>query len=122
MSTTEPRATVITELEDADWHREDRHQFPLLKHESGICWEVLTEAGGCALDFPDGTSTPFTRATPDRVVIAACLAATGQLDPTVDRAHLEERASWVGWLERAGLDNWPGVDEARRMRAEAESS
>ncbi|MFD9422219.1 MULTISPECIES: hypothetical protein [unclassified Streptomyces] len=121
MSTTEPRAAVIAELKDAGWCREDRHHFPLLKHESGICWDVLTEAGGCALDLLDGSSTTFSRATPDQVVIAACLASTGQLDPTVDRAHLEERASWLGWLERAGLDNWPGVDEARRMRADAEA-
>ncbi|MFD3844768.1 hypothetical protein ACFWVB_02610 [Streptomyces microflavus] len=89
---TDPRAAVIEALEDAGWERADRHQFPLLKHESGICWEIASEAGGCYLDLIGGPTIPFNRAAPDTVVIAACLAATGQLDPTVDRAHLEERA------------------------------
>ncbi|WP_434593423.1 hypothetical protein [Streptomyces sp. A5-4] len=56
------------------------------------------------------------------MVIAACLAASGQLDPAQDRVELEERSTWLGCLESAGVDNWPDVDVAREMRDEREAS
>ncbi|MGW8988696.1 hypothetical protein ACWGRF_01975 [Streptomyces zhihengii] len=30
--------------------------------------------------------------------------------------ELEKRAEWLGYLEAAGVDNWPGIDTAREIR------
>ncbi|MCY0957673.1 hypothetical protein [Streptomyces sp. H27-H5] len=112
--TLEHRRAVTEALEAAGWTGTAGRLGHLLKHPSGAVWEITTEAGGCDLDVPDAATVTFSSRVPNPVVIAACLAAAGQLDP----AHvtdLEERAAWLASLEAAGLDNWPGVDVAREI-------
>ncbi|PKA32892.1 hypothetical protein [Streptomyces sp. SM8] len=100
MNAPEPRAAVIAALEIAGWYRADLHQFPLLKHHSGICWEVSTSEGTCHIDYLNGTSTTLNQATPDQVVTAACLAATGQGGPgAAKRAHFLEAADTITRLQ-----------------------
>lgn len=112
------RTIVRTVLEAAGWEQiPPGRSSTMLKHASGIVWEAEVPSGGCFIDLLNGVSIPFARTAPDAVVLAACLAATGQLDPTQQRVDLEERADWLGWLEAAGVDNWPGIDVAREMRA-----
>ncbi|MFJ7592483.1 hypothetical protein ACIQZO_34960 [Streptomyces sp. NPDC097617] len=116
------RIGVAEALDAADWTGDTLDPRGLLKHESGAVWAVVNETGGCALDLPGaGASIAFAAKIPDAVVIAACLAASGQLDPGQARVDLEERAAWLGCLELAGLDNWPGVDVAREIRAKRQT-
>jgi hypothetical protein len=113
------RIGIAEALDAAGWTGDTLDPRSLLKHPSGATWAVVTDAGGCALDLaPLGVTVPFPSKTPDAVVIAACLAATKQLDPSQERVELEERSTWLGCLEAAGLDNWPGVDVAPEIRAE----
>lgn len=117
------RIAVAEALDAAGWTGDTLDPRGLLKHESGAVWAVVTDTGGCALALPnEGATVAFPAKIADTVVIAACLAASGQLDPGQDRVALEERAAWLGCLESAGLDNWPGVDVAREIRAERETS
>lgn len=118
MTTDSPNA-ITTALETAGWTPDAPHPglLPKLTHDSGITLRVMTDDGGCVLELLDGLSVTFLGNLPSPVVIAACLAAAGQLDPSRDRVRLEEESDWLGWLDAAGLDNWPGVDEAREMRA-----
>lgn len=34
--------------------------------------------------------------------------------------RLTEAYEWLGYLEAAGVDNWPGMEEAHRMKKEDE--
>ncbi|MFJ6014517.1 hypothetical protein [Streptomyces sp. NPDC092952] len=115
------RIGIAEALDAARWTGDTLDPLGLMKHESGAVWGVLTDAGDCGLDCPNGAVIGFPGDTPDAVVIAACLAAAGQLDPGQDRVELEERDVWLGCLESAGLDNWPGVDIARSIRNEREA-
>ncbi|MFE4796173.1 hypothetical protein ACFRFL_13915 [Streptomyces sp. NPDC056708] len=113
------RIGVAEALDEAGWTGDTLDPRGLLKHPSGAVWAVVNEAGGCALDLsPVGATIPFHGKVPDSVVIAACLAASGQLDPSQDRLQLEERSNWLGCLEAAGVDNWQGIDVARELRDE----
>ncbi|GAA2948740.1 hypothetical protein ACFPN0_14925 [Kitasatospora cinereorecta] len=118
------RIGVAEALDAAGWTGDTLDPRGMLKHpDSKAVWAVVNETGGCALDLPTvGATVPFPAKIPDSVVIAACLAAAGQLDPNQDRVELEERTAWLGCLESAGLDNWPGVDVAREIRNEREAS
>ncbi|MFD3608993.1 hypothetical protein ACFWXA_13130 [Streptomyces atroolivaceus] len=116
------RIAVAEALDAAGWTGDTLDPRGLLKHPTGAVWAVVTDTGGCALDLShEGATVAFPGKIPDAVVIAACLAATGQLDPSEERAGLEERSNWLGDLEAAGLDNWPGVDVAREIRNKRES-
>jgi hypothetical protein len=33
--------------------------------------------------------------------------------------QLRRDSEWLGWLEDAGVDNWPGIDDARESQREA---
>lgn len=117
--TADSRRTITAALEAAGWTDADHAPglLPKLRHSSGPVLTVLTDNGGCALELRDGLSMTFLSGLPTAVVIAACLAASGQLDPSQERVELEERDYWLTCLENAGLDNWSGVDVAREMRA-----
>ncbi|MGW6391143.1 hypothetical protein ACWFR1_11700 [Streptomyces sp. NPDC055103] len=117
------RIGVAEALDAAGWTGDTLDPRGLLKHPTGAVWAVVTETGGCALDLPnEGATVAFPSKIPDTVVIAACLAAAGQLDPSQERVGLEERAAWLGCLEAAGLDNWPGADVARELSDERDTS
>lgn len=116
---TESRQAITTALEAAGWTADAPTPglLPKLRHSSGPVLFVMNDNGGCALELGDDLSMTFLSGLPAAVVIAACLAASGQLDPSQDRVELEERDHWLTCLENAGLDNWGGVDVARDMRA-----
>ncbi|MGW6456305.1 hypothetical protein ACWF94_10325 [Streptomyces sp. NPDC055078] len=117
------RIGIAEALDAAGWTGDILDPRGLLKHPSGAVWAMVSETGVCVLDMSNaGASVAFPSRVPDSVVIAACLAAAGQLDPGRDRVELEERAAWLGCLESAGLDNWQGVDVAREIRNERETS
>lgn len=40
--------------------------------------------------------------------------------PKSEYDDLLKRDEWLNWLECAGVDNWDGIEEAMRMRHEAE--
>lgn len=116
------RLDVTEALEAAGWIGDDSDPLGLLRHHSsGAVWGVMNDAGDCGVTTPNGTNATFPGGTPDVVVIAACLAAAGQLDPA-RVSTLEERSEWLSCLEAAGLDNWPGVDMARELRDKRRST
>lgn len=81
--TLESRYAVTEALEAAGWtSTTQRLTYHQLTHPSGAAWEITTEAGGCALYLPDGQAVTLSSKITNEVVIAACLAATGQLDQT----------------------------------------
>ncbi|MFF4179647.1 hypothetical protein [Streptomyces sp. NPDC001750] len=112
------RLDVAEALESAGWAADERNPLGLLRHPSGAVWAVTNDAGDCGLGCPGGGVADFPGDVADAVVIAACLAASRQLDPSQDRVELEKRSNWLGWMEAAGVDNWSGIDTARQMRAE----
>ncbi|MEU2487108.1 hypothetical protein ABZ593_21175 [Streptomyces sp. NPDC012617] len=116
--TPNARIAVAEALDAAGWTGDPLDPHGLLTHpDSKAVWAVVNKSGGCALDLPNvGATVPFAGAIPDTVVIAACLAASGQLDPSQDRVELEEENAWLDDLRAAGLDNWQGVDVARDIR------
>lgn len=77
---------------------------PLLKHPSGAAWGTTTQAGDCALSVGSGPTVTFHRKVPNAVVIAAALAAAGQLDeapPTENArtvAEYDARSSVISQL------------------------
>ncbi|MFF4292174.1 hypothetical protein ACFY0N_00790 [Streptomyces vinaceus] len=82
MSRTRP---VVTEaLEGAGWTGDGNDPLDRLRHPSGAVWGLISGIGACSLDCPDGGGVDFTSSTSDQVIIAACLAAAGQLTPAVD--------------------------------------
>ncbi|MFC8463373.1 hypothetical protein [Streptomyces sp. NPDC057250] len=113
---TLPRDTVTKALKAAGWTGTPAR----LSHPTGATLSQMSDAGDCDLECPGASTLDFTADTPDAVVLAASLAASGQLDPTRLPA-LEARAAWLGDLEAAGLDNWPGVDTARQIRRAREA-
>ncbi|GGZ23755.1 hypothetical protein GCM10010387_16230 [Streptomyces inusitatus] len=111
------RLDVAEALEAAGWTGDSDRPLEILRHPSGAVWAVFNDVGDCGVTTPNGANTGFPGDTPDAVVIAACLAASLQLDPA-RVAELEERSAWLDCLEAAGLDSWPGVDTAREIRNE----
>ena len=91
--TADSRRTITAALEAAGWTDQDPAPglLPKLRHSSGPVLTVVTDNGGCALELGDGLSMTFLSGLPTAVVIAACLAASGQLDPSQERVELEER-------------------------------
>ncbi|WNI31472.1 hypothetical protein [Streptomyces sp. ITFR-6] len=82
--TIESRLAVAAALQAAGWTgTPGRLGHGILKHPSGAVWQISNEAGGCSLDLdvPDGPTVDFRSKVPNSVVVAACLAASGQLDP-----------------------------------------
>lgn len=122
------RQDVIDALEAAGWIGDDRDPLGVLCHyHSGAVWAsaaLVNDAGNCHLIPKPGAGVilTFPGATPDAVVIAACLAAASQLNPDPEHmAELERRSDWLACLEAAGLDSWEGVDMARELRAERDA-
>lgn len=75
------RRVVTAALDAAGWTSiSTQLSALLLRHTSGAVWETTTQAGDCALSVPGGPIVAFHRKVPNAVVIAACLAAAGQLD------------------------------------------
>lgn len=74
------RTDIVEALESAGWISDDQPR-PVLRHASGAAWALSTRAGDCGLDCPNDAVLEFGADIPDLVVIAACLAASGQLDP-----------------------------------------
>ncbi|MEW2068444.1 hypothetical protein [Streptomyces sp. NPDC007346] len=101
------RPTVTEALEAAGWTGTPAR----LSHPSGAALSQMSDTGDCDLECPSASTVDFAADTPDAVVLAACLAAAGQLNPE-HVAAMEERGSWLSCLKAAGLDNWPGVDVA----------
>ena len=115
-------STITTALLAAGWTGEEPDPTALLRHPgSGAVWGGINAARDRTLHLFGGCTLAFPCSTPAAVVIAACLAASKQLDPGQDRVELEERDQWLTWLEAAGLDNWSGVDVANDMRRESNS-
>ncbi|MFF4292173.1 hypothetical protein ACFY0N_00785 [Streptomyces vinaceus] len=110
------RYDVAEALETAGWTGRRRGRLGLLRHPGGASWGAATASLDSVLQCPGGETVVFADFIPAPVVIAACLAASGQLDPGKDRVELEERSAWLGCLERAGVDNWQGYDVAREYR------
>ncbi|MDX2922890.1 hypothetical protein [Streptomyces sp. NE06-03C] len=112
------RQEIAEALEAAGWKGDPGDELGVLRHSTGAVWAVLNDSGDCGVDCPNGAVIEFPSATPDAVVIATALAASGQSDPA-HVTELEERATWLGFLEAAGVDNWSGVDVAHDLRNEA---
>ncbi|MFD5788640.1 hypothetical protein ACFWH1_18705 [Streptomyces sp. NPDC127037] len=117
------RIGVAEALDAAGWTGDTLDPRGLLKHpETRAVWAVVNETGGCALDLPHlGATVPFPGVIPDAVVIAACLAASGQLAPARNSAALKADSEWLSCLEAAGLDSWSGVDVAREIRTQRQA-
>lgn len=112
--TAPPRPDVAEALTAARWTPEHRpggvHRH---RHDSGAVLALFSAADGILHGpGPLTAAVTFAAETPDAVVIAACLAASGQLDPARDM----RRSDWLGWLEAAGVDSWEGHDAAIDMR------
>ncbi|WNI20342.1 hypothetical protein [Actinacidiphila sp. ITFR-21] len=82
--TADSRHAITEALQAAGWTDEDPAPglLPKLRHPSGPVLTVISGDGGCALELGDGLSMTFLSGLPPAVVIAACLAAAGQLDQT----------------------------------------
>ncbi|MFF4388534.1 hypothetical protein ACFY0G_17405 [Streptomyces sp. NPDC001552] len=78
------RLDVVEALEAAGWTGDEDRPLEILRHSSGAVWAVTNEYGDCGLDCPGGAVVEFPGDALDPVVIAACLAAAGQLTPAVD--------------------------------------
>ncbi|WP_284576683.1 hypothetical protein [Streptomyces sp. 2P-4] len=109
------RQEIAEALEAAGWVGDPGDELGVLRHPSGAVWAVLNDSGDCGVDCPNGSVIEFPSSTPDPVIIATALAASGQTDPA-RIVRLEERDAWLSCLESAGLDNWHGVDVARELR------
>lgn len=116
--TSPPRPAVFAALIAAGW-KDDTASLVAYRHPSGAAL-VAGLADNCSLYCPlpdaERAHVGFASDVPDAVVIAACLAASGQLDPVQDM----ERSDWLGWLEAAGIDNWEGEGVAIDLRDEHE--
>ncbi|MFD6935285.1 hypothetical protein ACFWAP_03885 [Streptomyces goshikiensis] len=112
------RYDIATALEAAGWTDDVPGRPGVLQHPSGASWMTVTAVGDGVLRCTGEEPVTFAGHIPTPVVIAACLAASGQLDPSKDRVKLEERSSWLGCLERAGVDGWQGYDVARDLRGQ----
>jgi len=83
---TEPRPDVVKALVDAGWTTAVVHESHRIRHASGAELVAYGSDNACVLYGPDTTEgvTPaatFTNSITNAVVLAACLAASGQLDP-----------------------------------------
>ncbi|MGA5496674.1 hypothetical protein ACPCSP_20165 [Streptomyces cinereoruber] len=75
------RPDVVEALESAGWTGVAEDPNEKLRHPSGAAWAFLPD-GRCGLVCPNGVIVEIPWGTPDSVVIAACLAAADQLQPT----------------------------------------
>lgn len=75
------RLAVAEALEAAGWTGDEHRPLEVYRHPSGAAWAVHNDAGDCGLDCPNRSGVDFPGDVPDAVVIAACLAAAGQLNP-----------------------------------------
>ncbi|WP_019548541.1 hypothetical protein [Streptomyces sulphureus] len=73
------RLDVAEALERAGWTGDDDRPLEILRHPSGAVWAVANDAGDCGVDTPGGGVADFPGDVADSVVIAAALAASGQL-------------------------------------------
>ncbi|MFE0765421.1 hypothetical protein [Streptomyces smyrnaeus] len=84
------RLDVAEALECAGWTGDDDRPLEILRHPSGAVWAVTNDAGDCGVDTPGGGVADFPGDVADTVVIAAALAASGQLAPAVTAVGDEE--------------------------------
>jgi len=79
------RLDVVETLERAGWIGDEGFELSILRHRSGAVFAVYCSDGGeCGIDGPGGVNCgEFSGETPDAVVVAAALAASGQLVPEV---------------------------------------
>lgn len=77
------RLGVTEALEDAGWTGDDVDPLSILRHPSGAVWSVVNDSGDCGVHTPAGGNADFPGDVEDAVVIAAALAAAGQLNPSV---------------------------------------
>lgn len=77
------RIDVTEALERAGWAGDPDDPFGILRHPSGAVWAVTNDGGDCGVDTPGGGVIEIPGDVPDPVVIAAALAASGQLVPAV---------------------------------------
>lgn len=82
--TWNPRLSIAEALEHAGWAGDEGNPLGILRHtSSGAVWALTNESGDCGIDTPGGGGIDLPADVPDTVVIAAALAASGQLAPAV---------------------------------------
>lgn len=82
------RIDVVEALERAGWVGDDDRPLEILRHPSGAVWAVANDAGDCGVATPGGGVADFPGDVADSVVIAATLAASGQLAPEAAQDEL----------------------------------
>lgn len=81
MSNWKSRTGIAEALKTAGWTAAGPEPLRALRHPTGATWAVLNDSGDCGLVTPCGGAADFPSDVPDLVIVAACLAATGQLRP-----------------------------------------
>ncbi|MDX3069270.1 hypothetical protein PV518_45275, partial [Streptomyces sp. ND04-05B] len=83
-----PRLDVVEALEEHGWTGDADNPLGLLRH-NGAVWGVVSDHGDSSLSEPGGAVIGFPGDTSDGVIVAACLAASGQAGQQADeRARL----------------------------------
>ncbi|QKW04962.1 hypothetical protein HUT18_11855 [Streptomyces sp. NA04227] len=77
------RLAVVEALERAGWTGDTERPLEILRHPTGAVWAVANDLGDCGVTTPGGGSVDLPGDVADLVVIAAALAASGQLVPEV---------------------------------------
>ncbi|MFF6801065.1 hypothetical protein [Streptomyces sp. NPDC012616] len=83
--TWNPRLDVVEALEAFGWVGDEDNPLGLLRH-SDAAWGVTSNAGDSSLTEPGGAVVEFPGDASVDLVVAACLAASGQLLDLVARA------------------------------------